>query len=153
MYEIVSWPLLITAALCFTTQGCALPAPSWPVVLNYCSGATRKFFSQKSCAGHPGFHGSRALGSFQFFLEHSLATSKNLGVSFNMGQTNVIPINEEASWPLTTYKGTVHPTVTIDLHTCRSQDKCEAPAKNLEDKFRSYVPCAIYKSIIFQSYQ
>ena len=84
MYEIVSWPLLITAALCFTTQGCALPAPSWPVVLNYCSGGTRKFFIE-SCAGHPGFHWSRALGSFQFFLEHSLATSKNLGVSFNMG--------------------------------------------------------------------
>ena len=34
---------------------------------------------------HPGFHGSGALGSFQFFLEHSLATSKNLGVSFNIG--------------------------------------------------------------------
>ena len=45
MYEIVSWALLITAALCFTTQGCALPAPSWPMVLNHCSGATRKFFS------------------------------------------------------------------------------------------------------------
>ena len=39
MYEIVSWPLLITAALCFTTQGCAVPAPGWPVVLNYCSEA------------------------------------------------------------------------------------------------------------------
>ena len=40
--EIVSWSLLITAALCFTTQGCALPALGWPMVLNYCSGATRK---------------------------------------------------------------------------------------------------------------
>ena len=44
VHEIVSFSLLLTAALCFTTQGCALPAPGWPVVLNYCSGATRKFF-------------------------------------------------------------------------------------------------------------
>ena len=63
MYEIVSWPLLITAALCLTTQGCALPAPSWPVVL--CSGATRKFFLRNHVLDTTG-------------LEHSLATSKTL---------------------------------------------------------------------------
>ena len=44
MYEIVSWPLLVTAALCFTTQGCVLPAPGWPMAPNYCSGATRNLF-------------------------------------------------------------------------------------------------------------
>ena len=68
MYEIVSWPLLITAALCLTTQGCALPAPSWPVVLNYCSGATRKFFHRIHVLGTQDFTG----------LEHSLTTAKTL---------------------------------------------------------------------------
>ena len=41
------------------------------------------------------------------------------------------------------------PYCDSNLQTCWSQDKCEAPAKNLEDKFRSYVQCAIYKSIFF----
>ena len=117
MYEIVSWPLLITSALCLTTQGCALPAPSWPVVLNYCSGATRKFFIEIMCWA-PRISRVRNTGLLSIFLRAQPCYFKNLGVSFNMGQTNVIPINEEASWPLTTYKGTVHPTVTIDLHTC-----------------------------------
>ena len=35
-------------------------------------------FSYKSYAGHPGFHGFRALVSLQFSLEHSLAGVFNL---------------------------------------------------------------------------
>ena len=66
MYEIVSWPLLITAALCLTTQGCALPAPSWPVVLNYCSGATRKFFHRNHVLGTQDFTGPENWAPFNF---------------------------------------------------------------------------------------
>ena len=66
MYEIVSWPLLITAALCLTTQGCALPAPSWPVVLNYCSGATRKFLHRNHVLGTQDFTGPEHLAPFNF---------------------------------------------------------------------------------------
>ena len=66
MYEIVSWPLLITAALCFTTRGCALPAPSWPVVLNYCSGATRKFFHRNHVLGTQDFMGLEHWATFNF---------------------------------------------------------------------------------------
>ena len=66
MYEIVSWPLLITAALCFTTQGCALPVPGWPVVLNYCSGATRKFFDRNHVLVTLDFTGSEHWAPFNF---------------------------------------------------------------------------------------
>ena len=47
----------------------------WPLAPNFCPWATRKsyFFQNKSYAVHPGFHKFRALGSLQFFLEHSLA--------------------------------------------------------------------------------
>ena len=47
----------------------------WPVVPNFCSRATRNlsFFIGIIYAGHTGFHKFRALGSHQFFLEHSLA--------------------------------------------------------------------------------
>ena len=83
MYEIVSWPLLITAALCFT-KVVLYQHPVGPWCLTIVPGQLGNFFME-SRAGHQGFHGSGALGSFQFFLEHSLATSKNLGVCFNMG--------------------------------------------------------------------
>ena len=67
MYEIVSWPPLITAALCnLTTQGCAPPAPSWPVVLNYCSGATRKFFRRNHVLGTQDFTGLEHWAPFNF---------------------------------------------------------------------------------------
>ena len=47
----------------------------WPVAPNFCSWATRNlsFFMGIIYAGHTGFHKFRALGSHQFFLEHSLA--------------------------------------------------------------------------------
>ena len=47
----------------------------WPVAPNFCSWATRNlsFFIGIIDAGHTGFHKFRALGSHQFFLEHSLA--------------------------------------------------------------------------------
>ena len=47
----------------------------WPVVPNFCSRATRNlsFFIGIIYAGHTGFHKFRALGSHQFFWEHSLA--------------------------------------------------------------------------------
>ena len=47
----------------------------WPVVPNFCSRATRNlsFFIGIIYAGHTGFHKFIALGSHQFFLEHSLA--------------------------------------------------------------------------------
>ena len=68
MYEIVSWPLLITAALCFTSEGCALPAPGWPMALNYCSGATRKleFFHRNHMLGTQDFTGSEHWAPFNF---------------------------------------------------------------------------------------
>ena len=66
MYEIVSWPLLIAAALCLTTQGCALLAPSWPVVLNYCSEATRKFFHRNHVVGTQDFKGPEYWAPFNF---------------------------------------------------------------------------------------
>ena len=54
-------------------QGCTVP--------NLCSWATRKsynvLFSYKSYAGHPGFNKFRALGSLQFFLEHSWGLQKH----------------------------------------------------------------------------
>ena len=45
----------------------------WPLAPNFCSRAIRKsfFFSNKSYAGHPRFYSFGALGSLQFFLEHS----------------------------------------------------------------------------------
>ena len=54
-------------------QGCTVP--------NLCCWATRKsynvLFSYKSYAGHPGFNKFRALGSLQFFLEHSWGLQKH----------------------------------------------------------------------------
>ena len=54
-------------------QGCSVP--------NLCSWPTRKsynvLFSYQSCAEHPGFHKFRALGSRQFFLEHSWGLQKH----------------------------------------------------------------------------
>ena len=54
-------------------QGCTVP--------NLCSWATRKsydvLFSYKSYDGHPGFNKFRALGSLQFFLEHSWGLQKH----------------------------------------------------------------------------
>ena len=66
MYEIVSWPLLITVALCFTTKGCALTAPGWPMVLNYCSGDTRKFFHRNHVLGTQDFRASENWAPFSF---------------------------------------------------------------------------------------
>ena len=54
-------------------QGCTVP--------NLCSWATRKsynvLFSYKSYDGHPGLNKFRALGSLQFFLEHSWGLQKH----------------------------------------------------------------------------
>ena len=87
MYEIVSWPLLITAALCFTTQGCVLPAPGWPMAPNYCSGAKRNFFKSifiEIMCWAPRISHVWSTGLLSISrIEHSLATSENLGVSFN----------------------------------------------------------------------
>ena len=135
MYEIVSWPLFITAALCFTTQfnsillftlyqifilyivrqgyinkveeegkkrkingglgrsvrwseelsfqanhcnGCAPPAPSWPVMLNYFSGATRKFFHRNHMLGTQDFMGPEHWAPFNFFQSTALLLQKTL---------------------------------------------------------------------------
>ena len=84
MYEIVSWPLLITAALCFTTEGCALPARGRPMVLNYCSGATRKFFHRNHVLSTQDFTGSEHWATFNFSQSTALLLQKTLMYLFNL---------------------------------------------------------------------
>ena len=75
------------------SSDCAL-ACAVALVANFRSRSTRKFldFSQKSSVEHPGFHRLRALGSLQFFLEHSyewfLFTYQNF---LNCHQTSKMP--------------------------------------------------------------
>ena len=76
IYEIVSWSLLITAALRFTTQGCALPAPGWPVALNYCFRATRNFLKKY-------FHRNHLLGTQDF-------TGLELWAPFNFSKSTAL---------------------------------------------------------------
>ena len=77
MYEIVPWPLLITAALCFTNQGCPLPAPGWPLVPNHCSGTTR-FFHRNHVLGTQDLTGSEHWASFNFSQSTFLLLQKTL---------------------------------------------------------------------------
>ena len=54
-------------------HSCALAECGGPQRLTFALGRLKNLtFSQKSYAGHPRFYSIRALGSFQFSLEHSL---------------------------------------------------------------------------------
>ena len=54
-------------------QGCALAEPGGPWGLTFALGRLENLiFLIQSYAGHPRFYSFRALGSFQFSLEHSL---------------------------------------------------------------------------------
>ena len=61
-------------------QGCALVEPGGPLCLTFAPGRLENltFFIKyyNSYTVYPGFHRFRSLGSFQFFLEHSLANVK-----------------------------------------------------------------------------
>ena len=59
------------------TQGCVLAELGDPWCLTFVLGGLENlklFHRNHNYAGHPGFHKFTALGSLQFFLEHSLET-------------------------------------------------------------------------------
>ena len=59
-----------------TTQGCAAPAPGWPVALNYCFRATRNFFKKY-------FHRNHVLGTQDF-------TGLELWAPFNFSKSTAL---------------------------------------------------------------
>ena len=84
MYEIVSLPrssLLLYVSL---LKVVLYQHPVGPWCLTIVQGELGNFFIEIMCWA-PRISWFQSIGLLSIFLEHSLATSKNLGVSFNMG--------------------------------------------------------------------
>ena len=63
----------LSCATFISQRGCALAEPDGPWRLTFALGRLGNLiFYIQSYAGHPRFYSFRALGSFQFPLEHSL---------------------------------------------------------------------------------
>ena len=86
-------------------QGYPLAAPGCPWCLTFAPGQLENLsFLKKPYAWHPGFHGFRALGSFNFFFEHSLDKTAKMATNDTKMVKNAITTmkhtnRDKASFP------------------------------------------------------